>query len=154
MKRLSVSATRALVCAALFAAGSGAVVTSAQAEPDRHSKAARVCRDCGTVVSSHTYQREPERASGIGAVGGAVVGGLLGNQVGSGRGRTLATVAGAVGGGYAGNRVERNMHKQTFTDVRVKLAGGGTRTFTEQGAARFHKGQHVRVHDGRLVRED
>jgi len=152
MKRFSASASRALLCAALIATGSAGVVTSVQAAPD-HPRAA-ACRTCGTVVSSHTYEREPERASGLGAVGGAVVGGLLGNQVGSGHGRTLATVAGAAAGGYAGNRVERNMHKQTFTDVRVKMANGSVRTFTEQGAARFRKGTPVRVHDGRLVRED
>jgi uncharacterized protein YcfJ len=35
---------------------------------------------------------------------GAVVGGLLGNQVGSGNGRKLATVAGIIGGGYLGNQ--------------------------------------------------
>jgi uncharacterized protein YcfJ len=36
---------------------------------------------------------------------GAVVGGLVGNQVGHGRGRTLATVAGIIGGGFLGNQV-------------------------------------------------
>jgi len=36
---------------------------------------------------------------------GAVVGGLIGNQVGNGRGRTLATVAGIIGGGFLGNQV-------------------------------------------------
>jgi uncharacterized protein YcfJ len=44
-------------------------------------------------------------AVGIGV--GAVVGGLLGNQVGKGNGRTLATIAGAVGGGYLGNEVAK-----------------------------------------------
>lgn len=38
---------------------------------------------------------------------GAVVGGLLGSQVGNGNGRTLATIAGAVGGGYVGNEVAK-----------------------------------------------
>lgn len=38
---------------------------------------------------------------------GAVVGGLLGNQVGGGSGKTLATVAGAVGGGYLGNEIAK-----------------------------------------------
>jgi uncharacterized protein YcfJ len=38
---------------------------------------------------------------GIGA--GAVIGGLLGNQVGGGNGKKLATVAGIIGGGYLGN---------------------------------------------------
>ena len=41
---------------------------------------------------------------GIGA--GAVIGGLLGNQVGGGRGRTAATIAGAIGGGLLGNQIQ------------------------------------------------
>ena len=141
---------RAALIAALVAAG--AMPFAAQAAPDHHAHAQAECRNCGTVVSNHTYKREPERASGVGGVGGAVVGGLLGNQVGSGRGRTLATVAGAVGGAYAGNRVERNMKAETYTDVRVKMAVGGYRTFSEKGAPRFHNGERVRVLDGRLVR--
>ena len=42
---------------------------------------------------------------GIGV--GAVVGGLLGHQVGGGNGKTLATIAGAVGGGYLGNEIAK-----------------------------------------------
>jgi len=38
---------------------------------------------------------------------GAVVGGLVGSQVGGGNGKTLATIAGAVGGGYLGNEVAK-----------------------------------------------
>jgi Glycine zipper 2TM domain len=47
------------------------------------------------------------RYSPIGIGVGAVVGGLLGNQVGGGTGKTLATVAGAVGGGYVGNEIAK-----------------------------------------------
>ena len=36
---------------------------------------------------------------------GAVVGGLLGNQVGHGNGRKLATIAGMIGGGMLGNQI-------------------------------------------------
>ncbi|WP_229416056.1 glycine zipper 2TM domain-containing protein [Pseudoduganella armeniaca] len=36
---------------------------------------------------------------------GAVVGGLLGNQVGHGNGKKLATLAGIIGGGYVGNEI-------------------------------------------------
>jgi uncharacterized protein YcfJ len=39
---------------------------------------------------------------------GAVVGGLLGNQVGGGNGKKIATVAGVLLGGYAGNEVAHN----------------------------------------------
>lgn len=47
----------------------------------------------------------PNSPIGIGV--GAVVGGLLGNQVGGGNGKTLATIAGAVGGGYIGNEIAK-----------------------------------------------
>jgi uncharacterized protein YcfJ len=36
---------------------------------------------------------------------GAVVGGLLGNQVGGGNGKKLATIAGVIGGGFLGNQI-------------------------------------------------
>jgi outer membrane lipoprotein SlyB len=135
--------------AALLAAG--AVPSLSQAAPQHHSEAS--CANCGTVVSTHSYERAAERGSGVGAVGGALLGGILGHQVGSGRGQTLATVAGAAGGAYAGNHVERNMHGQTYTDVRVRMARGGYRTFTEQGSPRFRGGERVRVAEGRLIRD-
>ena len=36
---------------------------------------------------------------------GAVVGGLIGNQIGDGNGKKLATLAGVIGGGYVGNEI-------------------------------------------------
>jgi outer membrane lipoprotein SlyB len=138
---------RATMIAAFAAAG--AMPLASQAAPQGHSAQ---CQNCGTVVSTKSYKREPQRASGVGAVGGAVVGGLLGNQIGSGNGRTLATVAGAVGGAYGGNRIERNVKAEVFTDVRVKMARGGYRTFTEQGQSRYRNGDRVRVQDGHLIR--
>lgn len=47
------------------------------------------------------------RNSPLGIGVGAVIGGVLGNQVGSGDGKTLATIAGAIGGGYIGNEVAK-----------------------------------------------
>lgn len=38
----------------------------------------------------------------VGAAIGAVGGGLVGNQIGSGKGQDLATIGGAIGGGYLG----------------------------------------------------
>src|SRR5712664_1660177 len=65
-----------------------------------------ICTECGIVESTREIS-EPGKGSGIGGVGGAVVGGVLGHQVGSGRGNDLATVAGAVGGAFAGNAIEK-----------------------------------------------
>jgi uncharacterized protein YcfJ len=36
---------------------------------------------------------------------GAVIGGLIGNQVGGGNGKKVATLAGIIGGGYVGNEI-------------------------------------------------
>jgi outer membrane lipoprotein SlyB len=109
------------------------------------------CDSCGTVLSTHTYERAAEHGSGMGAVSGALVGGFLGNRVGSGNGRKLATVAGAVGGGYAGNEIERNARSRTLTDVKVRMQTGAVRHFTEEGARHYYSGQHVRVEHGALV---
>lgn len=53
------------------------------------------------------HQQPAAQNSPIGIGIGAVVGGLLGNQVGGGNGKTLATIAGAVGGGYLGNEIAK-----------------------------------------------
>jgi uncharacterized protein YcfJ len=45
---------------------------------------------------------------------GAVVGGVLGNQVGGGNGKKLATVAGVLLGGYAGNEVAHDRNPLPF----------------------------------------
>ncbi|NLK66155.1 MAG: glycine zipper 2TM domain-containing protein [Campylobacteraceae bacterium] len=49
----------------------------------------------------------------IGTVGGAVVGGIVGNQFGGGSGRKLATVGGAIAGGVLGNKIEGDMKKDS-----------------------------------------
>ena len=57
----------------------------------------------------------------VGSVLGAVAGGLLGNQIGGGNGKKIATVAGAVGGGYAGNKVQEGMqNRDTYTTTQTR----------------------------------
>lgn len=140
----SISPARAAV-AALAVAALGAAALPAQAAVRTH------CASCGTVVSTRSYARAAEHGSGLGVAGGALVGGLLGNHVGGGRGRTLATVAGAVGGGYAGNEIEKRARARTVTEVRVRMSNGSVRTFTEAGASRRFSGEHVRVTRNGLV---
>ena len=80
----------------------GPLAATAQAQTG--SPAAQFEGRAGTVESVRT-QAVPTSGSTLGTVGGAVVGGVLGNQVGQGRGRTLATVGGAAGGTVVGNRM-------------------------------------------------
>jgi outer membrane lipoprotein SlyB len=110
---------------------------------------ARICNSCGRVESVHTVQSQAN-PSGVGVVGGAVVGGLLGNQVGGGTGRTLATIAGAVGGGYAGNEVEKRTRTATTYQVRVRMENGQVRNFPYNSEPNWRQGDRVRVVDGYL----
>lgn len=71
----------------------------------------QVCHD---EVVTHTAPPKDQHQLAGTAIG-AVVGGLLGNQVGGGKGKTLATVAGAVGGGYAGKRIEESRQQGSVT---------------------------------------
>jgi len=48
-----------------------------------------------------------------GVVAGALIGGILGHQIGGGTGRDLATVGGAVAGGAIGSQVGRNGNPPT-----------------------------------------
>jgi uncharacterized protein YcfJ len=50
-------------------------------------------------------QAAPKQPNYIGIGAGALIGGVLGNQVGKGNGKKLATVAGIIGGGVIGNEV-------------------------------------------------
>jgi uncharacterized protein YcfJ len=61
---------------------------------------------CENVRVKHNGSRDDHRLIGTGV--GAVAGGLLGNQVGGGKGKTLATVGGAVAGGVIGNKVQKH----------------------------------------------
>ncbi|RQV58350.1 glycine zipper 2TM domain-containing protein [Burkholderia cenocepacia] len=108
------------------------------------------CQSCGTVVSI-TQTRTPGQSSGIGAVGGAAAGGLLGNQFGHGNGRTAMTIIGALGGGLAGNQVEKQVRAETDYQVQVQMESGATRTFTYHNPPPFGQGQRVRIENGTLV---
>jgi outer membrane lipoprotein SlyB len=58
---------------------------------------------------------------------GAGVGGLVGNQIGGGSGRTAATVGGALLGGAAGSRIGQNVTSRNGLEIEVRLTEGGRR---------------------------
>ncbi len=59
------------------------------------------------VISGCTtdYQTQRQIECGAGVLGGAAVGGILGNQVGGGTGKRVATAVGAGAGAAAGTRL-------------------------------------------------
>lgn len=111
-----------------------------------------LCNSCGRVTDVHTETRRG-KASGVGAVGGAVVGGLLGNMVGGGNGRKLATVGGAVAGGYAGNEIEKNHKTYTVWVVQVEERGGHTRRFERNADPGLRVGDQVRLTEHGFTRD-
>jgi outer membrane lipoprotein SlyB len=111
--------------------------------------APQVCSNCGVVEAIHEVNTRAE-GSGVGAAGGAVVGGLLGNQVGGGHGRQLATVLGAVGGAVAGNQIEGSVRATRSYNIVVRLDNGKTRTVHQSAAPNWRQGDRVRVVNGGL----
>jgi outer membrane lipoprotein SlyB len=93
-----------------------------------------VCANCGTVERVTQVERDGA-ASGVGVVAGGVLGAAVGNQVGGGDGKTLATILGAVGGGMAGNAVEKKMKKVIHYEVIVRMEDGSTRTVQQSTPA-------------------
>ena len=95
-----------------------------------------VCGNCGTVENVTAIKRQGKvngvevgnTTIGLGTVAGGLLGGVLGNQVGGGNGKTAMTVIGAAGGAFAGNKIEQNMKSVTVYDVRVRMDDGSYRT--------------------------
>jgi len=131
------------------------IVQQPQATPHHNAhpvvaQTANVCSNCGRVEAVIPIRHEG-KTSGLGVAAGAVLGGVLGHQVGGGNGRSLATVAGAVGGGYAGNEVEKRRHETTTYEVRVRMDNGSVRTFPYAESPGYGSGDRVRVVNGHLT---
>jgi outer membrane lipoprotein SlyB len=136
-------------------AGAGTAVAQApMSEPARpHAEAApALCGECVRVVDVHQETRKG-KSSGVGAVGGAVLGGLLGNQVGGGNGRKLATIGGAVAGGYAGNEIEKNRNARHVWVLKLSRADGSTQRLEQGQDPGVVPGDVVIVRNGHVERQ-
>jgi outer membrane lipoprotein SlyB len=128
------------------AAAAPVVYRQARAEPMRRSHLL-VCQNCGTVESIREVSTRGD-SNGLGAAGGAVVGGLLGNQVGSGHGRQAMTVVGAIGGAFAGNQIEKQARGTRSFETTVRMNNGSSRTVAQAGQPEWRDGDHVKIVDG------
>ena len=89
--------------------------------------------------------------SGIGAgtIAGAVVGGILGHQIGGGSGNTAATVLGAAGGAYAGNQMEkRNQQTSDGYRLNVRMQNGSYQVITQTTSDEIRVGDRVLIENG------
>jgi outer membrane lipoprotein SlyB len=106
------------------------------------------CGDCGKIQRIDTVTGHRSK------VGGAIIGGLagavVGNQIGKGDGRKVATVAGAAGGAYAGNKIAGNMEKTQY-EITVRMDDGHRETVTQNSIKGLSVGSSVRVRNGKVV---
>jgi len=115
--------------------------------PAARTPLAAVCAECGIVQSVQEIDAKGE-GSGLGAAGGAVVGGILGHQVGGGDGKKIMTVVGAVGGAVAGNEIEKRAKTTKTYEVTVRFDDGSSRVFTEANVPSWRNGDKVKVING------
>jgi len=109
--------------------------------------------DLGRVSSIETITT-PGKTDGRGALIGGVVGAAVGNEVGKGDGdrRAVATGLGAVGGAVLGSEIERrNKPAVTSYRIHVRMDNGDTRSFASSNNDGLRVGDRVRV-DGTLLR--
>jgi len=67
----------------------------------------RPAREVNRYEQGYHPAPAPAQPHYVGIGTGAVIGGLIGNQVGGGNGKKLATLAGIIGGGFVGNEVAK-----------------------------------------------
>jgi outer membrane lipoprotein SlyB len=99
----------------------------------------------GTVQAVAEEQESSTTGNVVGAIGGALLGGWLGSNVGGGTGRTIATGVGAVAGGMAGKSVGGKMSKANVWYVTVRFDDGIDRRIRVTEYPSYRPGDRVRV---------
>src|SRR5215471_474716 len=87
------------------AASAALALTAAQSGDAAAQSKGSKCTNCGRVQQIKASESSDWKKYAA-PVGGAVVGGVIGNQFGGGTGKTALTVVGALGGAFAGHKVE------------------------------------------------
>jgi uncharacterized protein YcfJ len=128
--------------------GSSAVAAPAPAPaPVAARPAPAPCYNCG-VITKIDKKKKRGKATGLGIVTGALVGGVAGHNIGHG---DSATAAGAIVGGIAGNEIEKQARSKYYYRVSVRLTGGDVRRLDMGSAEGLYVGQKVKVEGGDIV---
>lgn len=101
----------------------------------------------GTIVAIRPVQIQADSRAGglLGTGGGAIIGGLLGSQVGGGSGRQLATVAGALGGSVAGSAAEDRANRVAALEMEIRRDDGTDVVVVQRADHQYQAGQRVRL---------
>ena len=91
--------------------------------------------------------------SAAGVLAGGAIGAVLGNQIGGGFGKDLATLAGAAGGAYAGKVIEEKMKTHTVWTVTVHYANESKVSFDFTADPGLQVGDKVKNSGSTIVRQ-
>jgi outer membrane lipoprotein SlyB len=142
---LMLAGAMALASFATFAAADNPA--SAVTSMKEKAKLATLCDTCAVVDSTRTEKRKG-KASGVGAVGGAVAGGVVGNKTTD---STIGTVGGAAVGGLIGNAIEKRVKRTKVWITTVTMKDGSHRDFEAANDPQWAAGTVVEVGtDGQL----
>jgi uncharacterized protein YcfJ len=147
MTRLSLSAAALL---ALFAVPAWANDAKPATPPKvvQGVTLAKICKDCGVVTNVRSERRKGE-ASGLGAVGGAVAGGVVGK---SATDNTVGTVGGAAVGGLLGHEIEKRAKSHRVWITTVTLRDGSVRKFETHANTVWKTGSVVELDKDRQLK--
>ena len=102
---------------------------------------ASLCNTCAVVTNVKSERRQGE-ASGVGAVGGAVAGGVVGK---SATDSTVGTVGGAAIGGIIGHQIEKRAKSHRVWITTVTMKDGSVRKFETDKNTAWKTGSVVDV---------
>jgi outer membrane lipoprotein SlyB len=131
----------ALAFAAFAAHAAEAQPAAAAPKEAAGVKLSKICDACGVVTRVRQETRKGE-ASGMGAVGGAVAGGMVGNKTTD---NTIGTVGGAAVGGLLGNAIEKKLKKRKVYATSVTLKDGTVKKFDTEADPAWKAGTLVEV---------
>ena len=108
----------------------------------------------GSVHAIDLIRPEQHNGIGVGAIAGAVIGGLIGHQVGEGNGNTAATVIGAAGGALIGHQIERqNQPQGDQFRLTIRMENGGYQAVTQNtDFVDLRVGDRLHIDNGGAVR--
>ncbi|MEI8158217.1 MAG: glycine zipper 2TM domain-containing protein [Burkholderiales bacterium] len=110
------------------------------------------CSECGRVMAVAVTQKAGDY-SAAGVLAGGAIGAVLGNQIGGGFGKDLATLAGAAGGAYAGKVIEEKMKTHTVWTVTVHYANESKVSFDFTADPGLQVGDKVKNSGSTIVRQ-
>jgi len=82
----------------------------------------------------YAYRNDDSMKKSAAGIGGALLGGLLGNQIGGGTGQAIASGIGATAGGLIGDNMVTARHESQMLEIDISLATGKVSdyNFTEE----------------------